>query len=101
MATIEVVNYCNELLKKQGWRNVKTNEPTQVDLSFLGIDRKVRQSELMKMSKAEQERHIQQDILLLSVHTDSETKSISRLRAEIIASTNKTIISTELIAQGL
>ncbi len=87
MATIEVVNYCNNTLLK-GWKrfNHKPNkiEPSTVDLAFFGIDSKVQEAELERMSETEKERHIQQDLFLLGVYGYAETKSVGTLRAEII-----------------
>ncbi|MCK0206183.1 hypothetical protein ACT4R9_11280 [Ornithobacterium rhinotracheale] len=100
MATIEVINYCNEHLLK-GWKKVGTGEPSKLDLNFLGISVKVKQSELQGMSEAEKQRHINEDILILSVYGYREAKTPRRLRAEIIATENNIPVSAELLAEGL
>lgn len=100
MATIEVIKYCNETLLK-GWRNIEDDQPTTVDLALLGIESEVQEAELVKMSKDEQQRHVLQDISLLAVYGDSETKNPWSLRAEIIATAKKTMSIAEIPTNAL
>ncbi|MXV37699.1 hypothetical protein GO491_03240 [Flavobacteriaceae bacterium Ap0902] len=100
MATIEVINYCNEVLL-DGWKEVRTDKPSKVDLDFFGIDVKVKEAELVDMSKVEKQRHINQDILLLRTYRGRKSETPRRLRAKIIATARKTIVTAEILAEGL
>ncbi len=98
MATVEVINYCNNNLLK-GWKkfNPKTNknEPSRVDLAFFGINRKVQEAELERMSETEKERHIQQDILLLDVYGCYKSDTSRVLRKKIIKEARRRNLSAK------
>lgn len=100
MATIEVINYCNNVLLK-GWKECGTDKPSEVDLGFFGINVKVQEAELMNMSEIEKQRHIDQDVLLLRTYGGRKAKTPRRLRAEIIAAARESIVTAEILAEGL
>ena len=101
MATIEIINFCNDTLKKQGWKKIGTNDPSTVDTKLFGVDFIVSHRETEMMSEAEKLRHEKQDIDLLCFYIHPKPESVRSIRSSIITRSQNPILLAEFQAKFL